>query len=503
MSDGAALGTVLALMTRPLGAVFGGPTWATWRAVLRAAFALDLTPDERAVVEELTGRQVLPTAPVRELWLLLGRRSGKSIIAALIAVWATTCRTYTLAPGEVGVFTIVAADRRQSRVIKRYISGLLNAVPSLRALVLRETREAIWLTNGLCIEIHTCSYRSLRGYTVVGAAVDEVSFWSDEESANPDTEVLIALRAAMASVPEAMLVGLTTTYAKRGEVGRIYDKHFGNDESAAVLVVKGPTLTMNPTIDRGVIDAAYEDDPIAAAAEYGAEFRRDVESYIDPDTLKAAVVPGRSALPYVQAASYFAAFDSAGGAGKDSSAGAIAHCEGERERVVLDALFERRPPFSPDQAIVEFAGLCRQYSIGKVIGDRFAGLFPAEAFQRAGLTYEPSAKPKSDLYRDALPLLTSQRAELLDDPRLISQLLNLERRTARGGRDTIDHKPRAHDDLANAAAIVLTVAALTPQDRATFLPTTGLGYGTAHARVVRGGAEPPRPPSGREWAQIV
>jgi hypothetical protein len=36
--------------------------------------------------------------------------------------------------------------------------------------------------------------------------------------------------------------------------------------------------------------------------------------------------------------------------------------------------------------------------------------------------------------------------------RLVSQLCGLERRTARGGRDSIDHPPGAHDDLANSAA---------------------------------------------------
>src|SRR5262249_12923693 len=152
---------------------------------------------------------------VRELWLLLGRRSGKSILAALLAVWATCCCTYTLAPGEVGIFIVIAADRKQARVIKRYISGLLRAHPSLEALIETETAEAIWLTNGLCIEIHTCSYRSLRGYTCIGAAVDEVAFWDSEDSANPDKEVLVALRAAMASVPEAMLVALSSVYARR------------------------------------------------------------------------------------------------------------------------------------------------------------------------------------------------------------------------------------------------------------------------------------------------
>jgi hypothetical protein len=42
--------------------------------------------------------------------------------------------------------------------------------------------------------------------------------------------------------------------------------------------------------------------------------------------------------------------------------------------------------------------------------------------------------------------------ELLDHPRLTAQLRSLERRTSRGGRDSIDHPPGGHDDLANAVA---------------------------------------------------
>jgi hypothetical protein len=36
------------------------------------------------------------------------------------------------------------------------------------------------------------------------------------------------------------------------------------------------------------------------------------------------------------------------------------------------------------------------------------------------------------------------------DACLAAQLCALERRTSRGGRDSIDHAPGAHDDLANA-----------------------------------------------------
>ena len=450
---------VLQLMTRVLGETFAGATWATWRAVLAAAFALDLTDDERHVVELLTQRHTLPASPVRELWLLLGRRSGKSIIAALLAVLATCCRTYTLAPGEVGVFMVIAADRKQARVIKRYVSGLLKAHPSLAVLVEKETAEAIWLTNGLCIEIHTCSFRSLRGYTCIGAACDETAFWDDEDSANPDHEVLVALRAAMASVPEAMLIGLTSVYARRGEVWRMFEKYFGKD-SADVLVVNGATTTMNPTIMQSVIDTAYEDDPIAAAAEYGAEFRRDVEVFLPPEALDAVRMVGRFEQPY-QAAhrdSYFGFLDPAGGTGQDSMTLAIAHhADG---RAVLDVLREVKPPFSPEATVAEFATVLKSFSLTTATSDRYAGSWPTEAFRKVGITVEPSTRTKSEIYQDVLPLVMSGTCELLDHARLLKQFGGLERRTARGGKDSIDHAPRQHDDVANAAAGALVLAAL-------------------------------------------
>ena len=48
--------------------------------------------------------------------------------------------------------------------------------------------------------------------------------------------------------------------------------------------------------------------------------------------------------------------------------------------------------------------------------------------------------------------MNSGRVKLLGNKRLITQLIGLERRTSRAGRDSIDHAPGGHDDLANAAA---------------------------------------------------
>ncbi|HEX7618777.1 MAG TPA: hypothetical protein VF480_08675, partial [Verrucomicrobiae bacterium] len=64
-------------------------------------------------------------------------------------------------------------------------------------------------------------------------------------------------------------------------------------------------------------------------------------------------------------------------------------------------------------------------------------------------------KTKNDIYRDLLPIINSRQCDLLDHPRLFGQLVSLERRTARGGRDSIDHPPGAHDDIANSVAGVV------------------------------------------------
>ena len=82
------------------------------------------------------------------------------------------------------------------------------------------------------------------------------------------------------------------------------------------------------------------------------------------------------------------------------------------------------------------------------------GEWVREKFREYGIKCLPSEKTKSELYQGFLPLLNSRRAELLDNKRMINQICSLERRTARGGRESIDHSPNAnaHDDVCNVAA---------------------------------------------------
>ena len=121
----------------------GRDTWAAWFAFLAALFGLPMMPDQLALYQQCTGRSVAPTAPAREGWLVCGRRAGKSFVLALIAVFLAFARDYMqyLAPGERATILVLAADRKQARVIFRYISALLKQVPMLAQMIENERAD--------------------------------------------------------------------------------------------------------------------------------------------------------------------------------------------------------------------------------------------------------------------------------------------------------------------------------------------------------------------------
>jgi hypothetical protein len=99
-------------------------------------------------------------------------------------------------------------------------------IPMLARMVERDTAESFDLNNSVSIEIGTASFRSARGYTIVAALCDEVPFWMSEDSANPDFEILDALRPGMATIPNAMLLCASSPYAKRGALHDAHKRYY-------------------------------------------------------------------------------------------------------------------------------------------------------------------------------------------------------------------------------------------------------------------------------------
>ena len=171
----------------------------------------------------------------------------------------------------------------------------------------------------------------------------------------------------------------------------------------------GATRTLNPSLPQRVVDRALEKDRARATAEYLAQFRTDVEGFVALEIVESCMLPAANNI--------YRAFTDPSGGSDDSFVLAISHKS--EDRIIIDAIREARPPFSPDAVVDDFAALLKSYRVSRVTGDRYAGEFPRDLFRKHGIAYDLAKQTKSELFRDLLPLLNSSRIVLPRNDRLL------------------------------------------------------------------------------------
>jgi hypothetical protein len=276
---------------------------------------------------------------------------------------------------------------------------------------------------------------------------DEAAFWYTEEfSTNADVEILNAVRPGLSTTSGPMIIA-SSPYGRRGVLWEAHRNHFGKNGDPKILVARGATRDFNPSLPQSVIDRALERDRAAASAEYLAEFRSDIESFVTYEVVRACLGDYVEAAPFADHR-YFAFVDPSGGSA-DSFTMAIGHKEGER--IFIDATREIQPPFSPEAVIDEFAALLKCYRISKASGIVMPASFPVSNSESAASNTDAQIKPSPICFAMCFHCSIA-RIVLPKSERLVNQLCGLERRVSKGGRDSIDHAPSSKDDLANAVA---------------------------------------------------
>lgn len=448
-----------------LGAPFQAPSFWTWKTVARLIDGKSLR-DQRDInlFRECTGRMQLPATPVRRLIVLVGRRGGKDRFMSAVAVWrAALCADWRKhsSAGEQSVVLLLGADRRQAGILRRYCKGLLSA-PLLVQEVIRRTDEVIEFRNGASLEIATNDARLVRGRSAIAVLGSECAHWkTDEHAASSDEEVVSAAEPSMAMCGDGgiLLLG-SSVYRKKGYMYRKYKQLHGNNDGEDICWF-APSATINPILPMQFVEKALAEDSAKAGAEFLNRWREDLVDFIPVDVVEGCTdfnVHERSPRRDVN---YCAYCDPAGGTGTNSFTIAIAHREHDENATVrLDLIRERKPRFAPAAVIREYAELLRQYRISVVQGDKFAGGFHSDEWQRNGITFTPCEKTTSENYLHALPMLLNGRVRLLDNPTLRTQLIGLERHVQAGGRETVTHAQvaSAHDDLAAAACGAIIAA---------------------------------------------
>src|SRR5215510_3434799 len=373
-------------------------TWVAWLVVLKAIFGLPMTAEDLTIFNLHSGRTTPPPDGSKETYLIIGRRGGKSFISALVTCFIACFIDFKpfITVGETLVVMCLAKDKDQARIVFRYVKAILNHVPALRTMIIEQRGDEIELTTGVTIMVKASDFGGVRGPTIACVVADEIAFWPSQ-GANPDDEVLSAIRPAMATIPDAKLLCISTGYAQIGALYEAHKEHYGKDDDE-VLVWQSDTASMNPTISQKFIDKEIEKDPEAGRAEWLGLFREDVSAAFPLEVIEACIMKGRLELPPLpDVQQYFGFVDPSGGR-HDAFTLAIAHQQHDTNRIVLDAIRAIRPPFDPAEATKTLGELLKLYRVTQIQGDSYAGEWPKAEFAKHRINYEVCEKAKSELY---------------------------------------------------------------------------------------------------------
>ena len=441
------------------------------------------------VFRACTGRQDNACHGFGETTVVAGARAGKdSRIAAPIVCYEAIFGGHdkNLAKGERAIIPLVAQDQRATKVAFGYIRDYLTSSKLLASMVDEVLALEIQLANRVRITCFPSTQRSLRGWSIPAAVLDELAFFRMEGSADSDTEIQASIRRGMLNFPSPRLVKISTPYMKSGVLYDDFKRYFGQD-SPDVLVWRAPSALMNPSLKADRLERERRLDPDRFSREYEAEFAEDLESFLPSAWVESAVVPGRHELPPCEGVSYMGAVDPSGG-GQDAFTVSIVHTEGNApERQVIQDVMKgcartRNLTVDLEGVVKEIADTLKLYRIFSVTGDRYAGQWVQQAFQAQGINYE-EAQPKAEAYLALEPLFAQGRIEILDHPQLIRELKTLERRPRAGGKTLVDHPRGGHDDYANALALAAAKSMKS-------LTVTGFPFGVGKGRSYWGGANP-------------
>ena len=275
-----------------LGAALGDiGSWRTWLAILKAAFAEPLTDEERALFALVAGDRAPPSRRVRELWAgPIGRRSGKSRMAAAVAVSHCGADRSRARWRRVrsALWRSSQPSRDQADTVFNYVRGFLMASPLLAGQVESIGRDEIMLRGDICISVVTNSFRVARGMTLLAVHWRRGFVTGGTKARRSLTSRPIARccrrwwrRAAclLASAPAIVVPGccsrstaiisvatVTTCCASAGR------PRFSTRRSTVALIAK-----------------AREQDPESAEAEWDGGFRRDIAAFLSDHDIDAAV----------------------------------------------------------------------------------------------------------------------------------------------------------------------------------------------------------------------
>jgi len=431
-----------------------------WAIFYKAVDGLPLTAEEQEVFFFCAGRESYEPRVYTEATAICGRRSEKTSTAVKFALWKALFGGFEsrVRPGELLRVPIVCQDMRIAKDVLRTTRTFLRNSPVLINEIDEDLATEIRLRNGLTFTSYPCTVSAPRGLSCPLAIADELAFWQIETGANPDVEILRALRPAMILFgQERRLLKISTPWQRAGVLFDEYSQRGEKD----ILVWQASTEKMSPRVSHADLEKERASDPSYFAREYEAQFTDDTEAFLPSGDIDLAIRSGAREIPCSPAlkGSYSAAIDASGLSGKDKFTFAISHraVRGNAgEGIAFDVLrgWQRQ---AVGVVCDEIAALLKTYGLRSVIADQFGFSFLRELLSQRGVEVEQlpfTARSKPEIFLDLKLALSQGRLQLLDHPESLRELRMLESKRTSGGNYSISAPRGQHDDYATVVALL-------------------------------------------------
>lgn len=421
----------------------------------------------------LPNARMRPGSPVTHCCFIMGRRSSKTTLAAIIEAYELVRMAREgrsglppgLLPGQEIAFLNCAASAEQATIHYRMLLAQLARLDV-------EPQEGS-LDKGLtCLlpghlrlmSLHT-NARSVRGRTARLVVFDELAHFHQTAGPGSDSELYRALAPSIRTFGPQGKVLITSSPAAPS--GVLWDLYQMRGQVPGLLVAQFATWEFNPHISRADLESEFLRHPGWAASEYGAQFpESSASAFLDRPAIEAAVThPPQQPMAASREQVYFLHCDLGlvhdrtviawGHVGRDTPGKPVAVVDGLRAWQG-----SRAAPVRIQEIEDWLLAFSRTLRIGGISADSYESALLLERLAAHGLPVRQiafSLQRKAQLYQRLEDWLRTGKLQLPEDAALIAELAALERTPGPGAPryHAPAHGPVTTDDHADAVAGLL------------------------------------------------
>lgn len=413
---------------------------------------------------------------IKNVDLICGRRSGKTTISAIIAIYCaitTNWKPY-LKKTPTATVLILSHSKEFSDEVLDIIRQFIEESPVLTNLINKKRKQTTSAMNlsvpfiegnkivnsNVQIKVGAASKKTTRGVAACAVLCDEIAYWNlDESMKETDIKILQAVRPAMKQFGDkAMMIKLSSPGIRQGVLYNEYEASRKGTLPKSYAVFKAPTWMMNSIIPVSELKEEYTYDPEGFDVEYRANFADSLSNFISPEFLDKAVMEN---IEFLQASGnksvqYYAAIDAA--YKSDKFTFTVVGVSENRITQCISKGWEgtKKNPVKAHDVAQWIKTNIKDYGVNVIYADQFSFQPLKEIFDQYGLnleenTFSPTFKKK--IYFNLKKLVHSEQIDLLDNKIQTKELRELIVEKSSSGTIKIGHPNSGSDDFADSLAV--------------------------------------------------